>query len=705
MNIQSSIMNKITQAATFVVVFMIPFFFLPVTRDFLIYSKFYFVALGAFVLVLLSFGKFLLTKKFSLTHNIAAQSMFLIGLAYILSIVLMSPNKLQAVFNPQYGFVMIISMMILYFYAAKSFIGSKIPPIFALSVSALVVSIFALVVMVDPFSSMELPTYWSFLSATTFNVIGSSIDFLAFMIVVLVGSSLFMWRSHKDSVSHERMQSSHNKTFMIIEGVVVLFILLASIFHIFIIAQQVLSEGAQIILPPVIMSWHAAVEVLKQPMTALFGVGVDNFSSLFTQVRTVGYNSSNIWQINSFNTSRSAFLHIFTELGIFGAIGYGLVISLFLKYLKEVKLETAGVFISTLVIMLLLPPSIISFFLFFASLAMMSADIHHKKSADEYIVDLSNMPAIFIGVIAITLLTVGSSGYFLGRNFMGEFYFKKSFDAISENNLQKLYDNQAIAISYNPSNEEFHRQFAQTNLIAANNVASVGADKLTDQDRALIEQAIQASIVEAKAAVSLNPYKVTNWQLLAGVYRQIINVAENAPTWAVSAYQQAVVLDPRNPAIRLDLGGVFYLLGNYDEAQNLFEQSVSLKPDWPNAHYNLAWTYFQKGIYGSAVDQMQIVVGLLDPATQEADFKAAQKDLKEFDEKYQEALTQLQEQQAADAASGTSTTPAVVAPTAAPAVLNLPSPPATNIEEKVELPEASAPNITTTPTPEVTVAP
>ncbi|PJC33876.1 hypothetical protein CO051_00810, partial [Candidatus Roizmanbacteria bacterium CG_4_9_14_0_2_um_filter_39_13] len=585
---QSKFFNTITQYFVYGLVFLFPLFFVPITRDFLIYSKFYFLTLVLFGVLFISLGKFLLTKKFTWFRNLATQSLILILLSYILSIVLMSPNKLQAIYNPQYGLVLVASMVILYLYASHVFTKAKISPILPIAVSGVLVSVFALVIMVDPFQSGELPAYWSFLSNTTFNTIGSSIHFVAFLIFSLVGSSLYMWRTY----SRSRSVDESNRTMLVILGTIVLFTLLALIFHIFIVSQLILTEGAQIIIPPLALSWYAAVEVLKNPMTAIFGVGIDNFSSLFTQVRTMNYNLSDLWQINSFNTSRSTFLHVFTEQGLLGVIGYGLLISLFLKNLKNVKLETAGMFITSILILFLLPPAGITFFLFFVSLAMMAADIHKRKEQEEYIIDLSTLTPIFIGIVVISALVLGGTGYFLGRNFMSELYFKKSLDAITENSLQNLYQNQAKALQYNNNNEEFHRQFAQTNLLVANNLASIEADKLTDTDRQTIADAIQAAIAEAKVATALNPQKVTNWQSLAGVYRQIINVAENAPVWAVSAYQQSISLDPRNPLLRLDLGGIYYLFENYDEAQKLFEQAVSLKPDWSNAHYNLAWTYY-----------------------------------------------------------------------------------------------------------------
>jgi hypothetical protein len=675
----TKLLHNLQKIFMYVVLFLFPLIFFPLTRDFLVYSKYYFIVFTMFLALGGSAVLFVISKKIRWVHNPATQSLLLILLAYILSIVLMSPNKFQALYNPQYGLIMIIAMIVMYLFASHVFEKAATPPALVISVSGLLVAVFGLIIMVDPFQSVALPSYWSFLSSTTFNTIGSSMHFIAFLIFILVGSSLYMWRTHNT----RRTQDNDPKVVMILLGSIITFTLIALIFYIFTIAQQIMNEGAQIILPPLVMSWHAAVEVLKNPMTGVFGVGVDNFAALFTQVRTSSYNASELWQINSFNTSRSAILHILTEVGVLGLTGYVLLISLFIKQIKHVKLEHAGYFITSVLILIVLPPSIISFFLFFISAALMAADLRGKKHHDEYVIDFSSsqLVPIFIGIIVIFSLVYGGSVYFLGRNFMSEFYFKRSLDGISANSLQQLYDNQVRALQYDNTNEEFHRQFAQTNLLLANNIAAIPAEELTDQDRQTITQAIQASIDQAKIAASLNPAKVANWEILAGIYRQIINVAENAPTWTVATYQQAIALDPRNPVLRQDLGGVFYLFQNYDSAQQLFEQAVSLKSDWPNARYNLAWTYYQKELYGPAFDQMQIVISLLDPATQEADFKQAQADLETFraafeeqqvalQQQIQEQQEQLQQQQSQE--------------------LNLPTPPPAQLEKKIELNEEQA---------------
>ena len=92
--------------------------------------------------------------------------------------------------------------------------------------------------------------------------------------------------------------------------------------------------------------------------------------------------------------------------------------------------------------------------------------------------------------------------------------------------------------------EKYHIDFSRLNLLIANNIARKDKDKITEQDRQTIAQAIQAAIAEAKNVVALNPQRSTNWENLALIYRNIINVAQGADQWTIAAYQRAIVTDP-----------------------------------------------------------------------------------------------------------------------------------------------------------------
>jgi len=294
-------------------------------------------------------------------------------------------------------------------------------------------------------------------------------------------------------------------------------------------------------------------------------------------------------------------------------------------------------FIYLLICLFLFPPSLITWFLFFVVIGLEGAKMPVSNE-----LDLSFLLPLYLGIVLFSFIFLTGFGYLLGRSYAAEIYFKKALDGIVKNDAKQAYENMRQAIILNPYIERFRLNFSQLNLLLANNIAAKASQpqgkdqkpsQLSEQDRQNISQAIQAAIAEGKAAISLNPQKAQNWENLAQIYRNIINTAQGADVWTISAYQRAIVADPQNPVYRLNLGGVYYSLGNFEEASKIFEQAVVLKPDWPNAYYNLAWANFQKQKYQEAVSAMENVIRLLDPKKDKADYDKAKKELEEFKKK------------------------------------------------------------------------
>lgn len=144
-------------------------------------------------------------------------------------------------------------------------------------------------------------------------------------------------------------------------------------------------------------------------------------------------------------------------------------------------------------------------------------------------------------------------------------------------------------------------------------------------------------------------------------------MAKESDVWAISSYQRAVILDPNNPIYRLQLGGLYYLLGSYNDAIGYFQQAVILKPDWPNAYYNLAWGYYQSQQYDKATNAMENVVKLVNRSTNPKDYDKAEKELNTFKNK----LTEVRE----STSSGE---------------LNLPKSNGSALDPKLNLPDESA---------------
>jgi len=536
-------------------------------------------------------------------------------------------------------------------------------------IPAIVLSLVAVLYFFNPFKHVSFPAFWEFLKNPQFTPIGSQLDTVVFLglAAILSLSEIF---NQKDKENKFRLLPISVLVLALIGSGVLLF--------------SLMKTKDSIVFPPLNLSWYAAVETLKQPLTALFGVGVDNYASMFTRVKDIGYNSSRLWQITSFNASRSTFLHVVTEMGVFGFIAFGLLMLKLVAWGTHWKKQHGNTVLYPILyimtIALLFPPSPTILFILFLLVGGISIQNKHAEGQEPSVFNTGSILPLYVVILAGLFVFVGFAAYFAGRSYAAEIYFHRAISGFNSANAKDVYDNMRKAIITNPYIERYRSNFAQTNLLLANNIATSATQgkeegekiELSEEQRQTISQAIQAAIEEAKATVTLNPQKAINWETLAAIYQNIINVAQGADSWTVSAYQRAIMLDPQNPIYRLNLGGVFFSLKNYNEAEKLFEQAVAIKPDWPNAYYNLAWAAYQKQDYQKAALSMQSTVSLLDPKKDEADFKKASEDLEEFKKmlpKEEETTEEAQEK---------------------PTQLAVPTP-AQELEPKIELPKDASP--------------
>jgi len=597
-------------------------------------NKLYLLSFGALLLLLVSAINFLINKKIAWQKGAFDSLLTLFLVALSVSIIISSPNKVQAILNPGFGLLTFFSLTVFYFYLSRR---TDINFFRLLSISALFIALLTIIFFFQPLKNVNLPPSLQFFKNPAFTPLGSQLDlavFLGFMTVYYFSILFDRRKEGKNSFNYYWLLAFNLPAFSL-----TLYSLLKPLATNF--------NQSALIIPPFRLSWYAAVEILKNPITAFFGVGVDNFASIFTRVKDIVYNQSNLWLISSFNYSRSAILHLFTEAGILGILAFSLILLQVIKMsLKEKKsLLPIGY---CLLIILLFPPSLIVWFLFFLILT----DLSIKNKADhpsKIVIDLTDLLPFYLTTAFGAFIFIIGGFYLLTQSYRAEIHFKKALDGVAKNNARQAYENIRLAIILNPYIEIYRINFSQLNLILANNIAGKAnrpenspakkdekTSPLTEQDRQNISQAIQMSISEAKAAINLNPAKAQYWQNLAEIYRNIINIAQQADTWTISAYQRAIVADPQNPAYRLNLGGIYYSLNNYDEALKMFEQAVVLKPDWPNAYYNLAWAYYQKQNYQAAVSAMENVIRLLDPKKDKADYDKVKKELEEFKKKLPE---------------------------------------------------------------------
>ena len=613
-------LEKLINWTLIILVGLIPLFFLPFTSEFYDFNKN--ILLLVFSLLLLVFWalKMIFEKKVSFRRAPLDLPVLAIAGAFILSTIIAAPNKLETLWLPN-STGTIIALTILYFIITNSF--TKDTPLYkSIVVSASLLALLAIYQFVglgEVFISDN--SFFAFLKLKSWTPVGGLLSLATFLVVSLALAITRIYTNWKENQRELSLYLNIFISLLILAGLVI------AIFQLF-------QPATRPLLLPFSTAWAIAVESFKNGKIFLFGVGPKSFLDAFSQFRPLSYNLGPLWTVR-FGTSGNYYLHLLTTTGI---LGLGTFLWLIWRIVKTLHLggvppagrppSEVGIFL-ILILLLFLPVNFLLLFVFYVMVALLgisfvSADPVSEKR--EYSEESRILPwTIFIP----TLLLAAGCFFFIGRTYAAEIYFKRSLDNIAQNDGTTAYNHQIKAIRLNPYDDVYRLSYSQTNLLLADALASK-AD-ISDQDRQDITTLIQQAISEAKTAVSLNKNKITNWENLANIYRQLINFAEGADQWTISTLRQAINLDPVNPQLKLNLGGVYYALGNYDEAIRWFQQAVDNKINFANGYYNLSAAYKEKGDFKKAHEMMQITLNLI--PTDSQDYQKARGELEELAKK------------------------------------------------------------------------
>lgn len=414
---------------------------------------------------------------------------------------------------------------------------------------------------------------------------------------------------------------------------------------------------------PLSDAWALTLEVLKNPHSALVGAGAENFIAAFTTGRTATLNANAFLGLR-FNLNATFLFHMITSFGFIGLAAAMLFLKSLLPRLQPLTASAISLTIAVAAL-LLLPPNLT---ILTATIAVWLIT-HPTQDYQKNIRFPAHLKAVQYGVLAVFVIAAAITLYGVGRAYAAELTFFRSLQAASLNKGTETYNLQIQAIGYNPAIARYHLTYSQTNLAIASAITQGGTANqpktLTDQDRQTVTTLIQQSIREAKIATQLAPANVFMWENLARIYQSLIGVAQGSDTWTVAALQQAIALDPSNPILRLDVGGIYVAQKNYDTALQQFLVAAGLKPDYANAYYNIANVSRLMGNTDRAIAALQTTLTLVKPDT--SDYAKAQNELNDL-QKQKAALPAIAPAKGQETLTKppTSTAPIVVPP------LNLP---------------------------------
>lgn len=553
-----------------IILSVVPLFFLPLTQNYYDTNKYYLLAAGALLIIILWGLRIVLYRTLRVSVSSASVGFGALSFAAILGL-FVSQNKAEALMSPN-GLIPFLSLFIIAFMSQDTFnTHGKVRLKLALLIGATTASAIAIYQHIGVGQAI-LPDV-SFLSDKLWTPMGASTTLIAYVLLVL---PLAIAECAK---SIQQKQHSHTTTAVILAVIM--------IGGIFLTAREVIPKLSATTMP-LSEGWHIMTDSLKQPKQLLFGAGAENYLSAYSQHRSFSLNAGPLWNVR-FTSGSSFILHTGTTLGLAGIVG----ILILLLNIWEASRHTRAVRTSLLftVIALVFTIPHVSLLAVLASLLLFAPSY---RTLTIHIPPKHRLLAFVPFLLVLFCVMLGMYG--LLRSYAGEYVFLDSIRAANDRNGTRTYARQRRAIELNPWVGRYHIANSQTSLILANtiiaNTESVASPSsritLSDENRQLVIMLIQQAINEAKIAIRLLPAHVTSWENLAQIYQNMTGIAQGTENWTIAAYQKSVQLDPVNPLLRLTLGGLYADQNRLEEAQNEYAFALTVKPGLIPAYEGLA---------------------------------------------------------------------------------------------------------------------
>ncbi len=602
--------TQILRFVPLVLAFLMPLFFLPSTMDFFGFNKLYLVSflaslsLAAWCIRSLTRGKLIFTLSPSLLPLIV------LSIAGIVSSVWISQTKHVSLF----GQTTLFASLTIIFITATSSQKNRVlvnSIIFGLISSATILSLFTILHRFDLLSKIITS---DLLTDKSFNPTGNIFSALTLTLPVLIATIGYL------IVGKNRL----TKSLLFASAI---FMIVASIINLTLLLPQ---DGKRVlVLLPYRASWYIAVDTFKNWQTSLLGFGPETYFTTFTRLKPVYLNRDNALWLYRFPESGSFFLTLISTIGIIGALSF--IVSFIRPAIISIKHRSAHldnpsfVFLSLSLITSLLayffvPVGPVILVLGFVSLIALtvefkllglkdvrdlnlsisaksdSANIYHEITKDE-----KYSPSAFVLPWILTLVSfilLATYWYYAIPAYRASVSAKQAEQMVKTNSVG-AYLKTVNSAKLDPFNTTYPLTLSRFYKAIA--VSLLNKKDATEEDKKNATDYIQRAIDSGRMAAKLDPLNTGSYENLANIYSALIGSARGAEDFAVSHFNQAIILDPTNPGLRLQLGALYFNLGDTDQALKLLNQALELKTDWDIPYYNLSAIYKYKKDYPRAL--------------------------------------------------------------------------------------------------------
>lgn len=384
-------------------------------------------------------------------------------------------------------------------------------------------------------------------------------------------------------------------------------------------------------------SWQIATQNVR--VNPLFGTGPETFIYGFSKYKPENFNDSDFWAFR-FDKAASEFAQTLATTGILGlaaqlaVVAMGLWLSVQILRDREeddwyLRAALASAFIVMLIGQVFYFTSTVSALGWWFVLALLA----RLSSRRERNLSLAHSPrasfASSLGLAVIVLVAV--VGWFgVVRIFTADAAYAHAQNVLRTGNLDEAESSLVRSVRLNPLRDVYYIGLAQVRLALANRAAQQPLAE-TDTEKqaqfARLQGYLRSSVEAAQAATTVGRENVANWEALGSIYRGTALYAQDAERWMVESFQNAILREPKNPALYTELGRAYLIAAARNrqaaaaakdktklesdiaalltKALEQFDQAIKLKANYTPAHFNQALVLEQQGKLNEAISKLE----------------------------------------------------------------------------------------------------
>ncbi|HAS80663.1 MAG: Tetratricopeptide repeat domain protein [Candidatus Nomurabacteria bacterium GW2011_GWE1_32_28] len=371
-------------------------------------------------------------------------------------------------------------------------------------------------------------------------------------------------------------------------------------------------------------SFGATISVTKGAIieNPILGVGPNKFGEVWSMYKSEAINSTQFWN-TSFN-SGSGLLPTFASttgsLGILAWIAFFVLFliaglkSLFSSIKDSMSWEVMIFFVASFYLFVssfFYSTGSVMFLLAFAFTGIFIGLSSSNNPDKEISMSFLDDPRkSFFSILILVVLMIISAA--TGFKYIERLASVSYYGkTLSATTIPDAEDFISRAISLH-QNDLYLRTYAQVYLTKINSIVSKEASSLSETDKADLQSSFDQAVNSAKLAVSYDKTNYLNYDLLGSVYHTVGSLGvKDVYSKAIEAYQSASVLNPLNPRIKLSIGQVFSADGKTKEARDYIKEALSLKPDYIDALITISQIEKSAGNNSLAISYAETALSLI----------------------------------------------------------------------------------------------